>query len=107
MVQDQRQADKNQIMLYTALKFRINSLCKRSLKIWRNALNFKNGLKKLSQSVNEAQYGYAFFCLKNYTEDEQDVSLVNDEQSENLHIQYQADKLKQKMVKIFKKKHLF
>lgn len=107
-ITDAKNIEREKQLLYVALKFRANSLCKKTLKLWHRRSVLTQNLQKAEKIVTRTVLGFSFFCVKQYAESIEDSCLVESTQSvKDLYAEYQTDKLKNKLVTIFKKKQLF
>lgn len=102
------QFEKEQNMVYAALKFRIVSLCRRTFRQWKLRASLSQNIGKIEQKLASATVGFSFFIIKTYSENIEDKNLELDcESHQNILIKYQADKIKNKLIGIFRKRSLF
>jgi hypothetical protein len=100
--------EKEQCMIYEALKYRVVSLCKRTFRAWRLRANLSQNIGKIEHKLTSATIGLSFFMIKEHSENMEIKNFVSShENHRNTLIKYQTEKIKKKIVGIFKKKYLF
>lgn len=97
------QFEKEQNMVYAALKFRVVSLSKRTFRQWKLRTGLSQNIGRIEQKLASATVGFGFFMIKTYSE-----NMESDNHNyQDILIKYQTDKIKRKLIGIFRKRSLF
>jgi len=92
--------EREQIMTYTALQFRITTLCKKALKVWKYKFRLSQVIPQAEKKLTSAILGFSFFCIKtNYK-----TKILNEEYLQH---KYQAEKLQNRLAIMFRRRKLF
>ncbi|CAI2386721.1 unnamed protein product [Moneuplotes crassus] len=99
--------ERDQVMTYTALNFRISTLCSKAFRAWKMKINMMKVINKAERKIICATLGFPFFCIKDQSErNYMNIDIDSSQSSEILQHQYESDKLKCRLAILFRKRSL-
>ena len=101
------QENENQLM-YKALEFRYKKLYSRMFRIWHQKSQLQWKLRRIDQKLNKVILGFPFYILKSHFDNADSFSTSKISiQDQNLYYEYQAELVRNRLLKIMKQKHVF